>query len=223
MTRTILLTLTLALTACSDATGPSTLGMALERIQALRETPEPKTKQTPPRAAITARGQALIQMNLDGEDVWPIMQPVQRANTTVIYANSLRQLVYLENSRVTETRGLGRDLLGTRSTGPDPLANLTPPAKWPSQTNRSYRFPGEGPDGTILTVACSLTNSGATTTTIAGTPFATIRFTETCSGDASFTNLYEADARTGRVWKSRQWIGPRIPAMHLDILEPLDP
>ena len=221
--RWIALSLVAVVAACSSDTGPSPLKMAVEAIKARGETPErPKGKLTPPRAAIEARGQALVQMNLNGNDAWPILQPSRRAGESVLYLTQLRQGLFLEESLITGTRGLGLDLLGVSTPANDPLKTLTPPDAWPTKMTRTYRFPGEGLEGRVERFECVIKRGPETVVTIAGTPFDVVTFAESCAGaDGSFLNAYAADKTTGRVWISQQYIGAGIAAANLEILEPL--
>jgi len=215
--------LCLALAGCSSAGGPSVWETAKGALLSGKDAEEaPKGKLTPPRAAIEQMNLALVQMNLEGEDVWPILQPQMRNGPRVVYANQTRQSLTLIESQVVGTRGLGWDLIAAQSSANDPLKRLTPPSEWPREVTRNYRFAGEGPEGDVLRYQCELKRDGEGQVQIAGTDFAVVRFVETCVGDGQdFTNFYDADQQTGRVWVSKQWIGPRMPLLNLEILEPL--
>lgn len=217
------LCLALALAACSNGSGPSILDAARGALSG-ETTAAPSGKKTPPRAAIEKTGLALVQMNLAGEETWPILQPRMRNGNRVVYVNKTRQSLTLVESQIVATRGLGWDLIAATSDPVDPLSRVTPPDAWPSEVTRRYRFAGEGPEGHVLTYRCTLTRGAPGQIRLAGTPFAVIRFEEDCSGSGpDFTNTYAADSRTGRVWVSQQWVGPRMPLVNLDVLEPLSP
>ena len=46
---------------------------------------------------------------------------------------------------------------------------------------------------------------------------------ETCRGGARFVNRFWADARTGGVFRSEQWIGEGLPALRMDYVGPRPP
>lgn len=185
------------------------------------EAAEPAGKATLTRAQIDALGAALIQVNLDGDAHWPVLGAVAQNGDYVTYASRARQTVTLRESQVTATRGYGTDLVSATSSAGDPLAVPTPPGSWPAGVMREYRF-GGGPEGRLERYDCAFVRAGAATIEIAGTPFDVVGFAENCSGPAgTFQNLHAADATTGRVWQTRQWIGPDVPALTVEVLEPV--
>jgi len=164
----------------------------------------------------------MIQLNLEGEDIYPIMLPTHRNGPYIVYGNKFRQSITLRESQITGTRGFGTDLVSASSSDNDPLKVLTPPQNWPDGVERQYRFGGGGPNGRIERFSCKFAKGGEAQISLAGTPFRVVGIAETCSGEAGqFQNLYAADAKTGRVWQSQQYVGPTMPAINLDILEPL--
>lgn len=219
-----LLAILLVFAACSN-TGNSEISVAKsvwERIKSIGEAPEvPSGKSTPTREQITKLNVAMIQMNLVGEDVYPIMVPTHKNGTYVTYANKFRQSLTLRESQITATRGLGTDLISASSSGNDPLKRLTPPNRWPASVQREYRFAG-GPNGRIENYTCKFSKGPSRQIAIAGTPFNVIGFVENCAGkNGQFQNLYAADVKTGRVWQSQQYVGSGMAPIVLDILEPL--
>lgn len=217
--------LALVLSGCSSNSdgNPKLIKTVWERIKAIRaDTPEPTGKASPTRAQIVELNVAMIQMNLDGEDIYPVMIPTHRNGPYVTYATQFRQSLTLRESQITATRGYGTDLVSASSSDNDPLKVLTPPDAWPESVEREYRFGGGGPEGRIERYTCRFARGGATQISLAGTAFDVIGFAEVCSGESGqIQNLYAADATTGRVWQSQQYIGSAMPAINLDILEPL--
>lgn len=221
----VLLFLTLVLTGCSSGGdgNPALIKTVWERIKAIRaEDKTPTGKATPPRAKIDELNVAMIQMNLNGEDIYPIMIPTHRNGPYVTYATQFRQSLTLRESQITATRGYGTDLVSASSSVNDPLKVLTPPDAWPDGVMREYRFGGGGPEGRLERYTCRFARGGAAEIVLAGTPIDVIGFAEVCSGETGqFQNLYAADAKSGRVWQSQQYIGSAMPRINLDILEPL--
>lgn len=181
----------------------------------------PQGKATPSRAQIDALGAALIQVNLEGDAQWPILGAVAQTGAYVTYASKARQTVTMREAQVTGTRGYGTDLVSATSSAGDPLAVLTPPNAWPDGIRREYRFAG-GPKGRLEVYDCAFTRAGETIVELAGTPFKVVGFAEECTGEAGkFVNLHAADATTGRVWQTRQWIGRDVPMLTVEVLEPV--
>ena len=222
----IIYTSLLALVACSSSnTGePSITQALLEQLKSeeAEEQPAERGKKTPTRAQIEEFNVAMIQINLQGEDIYPIMLPTHRNGPYIVYGNKFRQSVTLIESQITATRGFGTDLVSATSSKNDPLKVLTPPSAWPETVEREYRFGGGGKNGRIESYKCKLVNAGPSQIRLAGTTYNVFGFAEVCKGpDGEIQNLYAADAVSGRVWQSQQYIGSRMPAMNLDVLEPL--
>ncbi len=219
--------LVILLGACTSGSKdqPSVAKAVWERVKALGDdTPEAEGggKATPTRQQITEFNVAMIQMNLQGEDIYPIMLPTHVNGAYVVYGNKFRQSLTLRESQITGTRGLGTDLVSATSSDDDPLKVLTPPERWPDGVAREYRFGGGGPSGRVERYDCTFARGGDAQIILAGTTFDVVGFAETCTGaDGQIQNLYAADATTGRVWQSQQYVGAAMPAINLDILEPL--
>ena len=48
-----------------------------------------------------------------------------------------------------------------------------------------------------------------------------VQISETCAGPSgTFENLHFVDASSGAVWRSLQWVGPKMELLDLQILEP---
>jgi len=225
MSRLVVLLVALgALTACSSGSKQPLVKTIWAQIKAQREASKapPAQKATPTREQIEELGSVMIQINLEGDAVWPILVGAGQNGDLVNYSSRLRQSVVLRESQVVGTRGFGTDLISATSSDNDPLRTLTPPDRWPNTVSREYRFGGPAPDGRIERYDCVLQKGGEAVIQLAGTPFNVVGFAETCSGpDGSFQNLYAADARTGRVWQSQQYIGRDMGKLTLEVLEPL--
>ena len=218
--------LVLGLAGCTSGGGETPMIKGVwERVKAARAAKDapPSVKRSPTRDQIEEYDLALVQMNLAGEDAWPVLFARTANGPYVTYAGQFPQSLTLRESQVTATRGMGTDLISASSSANDPLKVLTPPDDWPPAVSREYRFAGSGPEGRIERYDCTLQRAGPATIALAGTPFDVIGFAETCRGaDRQFQNLYAADAKTGRVWQSVQYVGASMPMLTLEVLEPLD-
>ena len=214
--RLIGIALIFTLAGCSSGGSSAPLVKGIwERIKAGRGAEESSGggKQVPSREQIEKFDLALVQMNLAGEDTWPILFARSINGPYATYAGGkFPQSITLRESQVTATRGLGTDLISASSSENDPLKRLTQPDNWPTQVSREYRFAGPGAQGRLEQFDCTLQRAGEAEITLAGTPFAVVGFAENCSRKAgAFQNLYAADAKPGRVWPSVQYIGSAMP------------
>lgn len=182
----------------------------------------PASAQRLTRAMIDKSGLALIRARL-GEDA-PVnrLAAVTRHGPYVTYLTRGGQHLTLNGAAITATRGIGHDLLAAEISPNDPLTTLTPPSEWPDKLRREYRFYSDGPAGRVAAFSCRLAATGKGDITIVEVTYRTVRFIEDCTGDGqSFQNVYFADVNTGFIWRSRQWVSPRLPQIDYDVLEPL--
>jgi hypothetical protein len=108
-----------------------------------------------------------------------------------------------QGPRIVATAGLGPGLAATRHEGTDPLADPRALRTGPATSRRSIDLRGAGDDpagmrfGVALT--CELT---------AAPDVGWLVVTERCAGPGiAFENRFVAEAATGQVRRSRQWIG----------------
>ncbi len=111
-----------------------------------------------------------------------------------------------EGSRITAIAGLGPGLAATRLDQPDPLADPAALMGRSVTTRRSIDLRGaEGEAAGLrfgVTLSCRLT---------AAAEGAWVVVSESCSGpDITFENRFEAEAATGQVRRSRQWVGETV-------------
>jgi Group 4 capsule polysaccharide lipoprotein gfcB, YjbF len=173
------------------------------------------------RADITAADVAAIWARLESDPSPTLMYALAQNGPYVTYMSPLRQSITLNSTQITATRGLGTDLLSAWSSRPDPLAQAIPPGSWPASVERGYEFPGDGPLGELHTFRCTFERGGLTEMTILQVRHQGVEISETCTGPSgTFENLHFADARTGFVWRSLQWVGPSMDLVDLQVLEP---
>lgn len=216
------------LAACSSGQGLNpTVAALYENFKPGAGTEEQSPDKKPSgrrltRAAINKSGLSLIFARLGEDAPGNRLAAVTKNGPFVTYLTRQGQHLTLNGTAITATRGIGHDLLAATSSANDPLKVPTPPDLWPAELRRSYRFSGDGPGGQVRNFACKLHRSGTTDITIVEVTYQTVRFQETCTDETiSFENSYFADAKTGFVWRSRQWVSPRLPQIDMNILEPL--
>jgi hypothetical protein len=220
----MLVALALMLAACSDEGTNPILTAGLEAVNPFDEDePEAEAPRGPPvtRAAITRSDVATIRARLVKEEAPTYLLAAANNGGYITYASGLRQTLTLRGSQITASRGLGWDLLSAASSQPDPLVTPIPPGQWPAQVTRRYEFPADAPQGRIETYQCRFERGPARELVILQVQHRGIEFSEYCAGPAgSFENLHFADAATGFVWRSLQWLGPRQGLIDLEIVEP---
>ena len=166
---------------------------------------------------------AAIWARLEPDPTPTLLYATAQNGPYVTYFSPFRQSITLRGTQVTATRGLGWDLLSAWSSPQDPVAQPTPPDRWPAGVERTYQFPADGPRGRIETYQCSFERGPVREMVILQRSHRGVEFSETCSGPAgTFENLYLADVGSGFVWRSLQWTGPRMDLLDLQVLEPLD-
>ncbi|MXU64669.1 YjbF family lipoprotein [Oceanomicrobium pacificus] len=173
------------------------------------------------RASIEASGLAMIRIRVGEEEGFNIMLASAKNGPYLTHVSKFQQSVTLNGGWVTGTRGIGHDLMSATSSKNDPVKGQMPPGQWEAQKiEREYEFPGVGPAGRRVRVDCSFEAMDQGEITIVERSYSTVRFIETCEGEEiTFQNTYFVDGR-GSVWRSRQWIGWRLPPLDVDILEP---
>ena len=125
-------------------------------------------------------------------------------------------VVATEGPRVVATSGLREVLAATRFDGPDPLAEPAALLDHPAEARRLVDLMRRDrePEGMRFGIAveCRL---HARPTAAAGEEARLILVEERCrtAGEGRFTNRFWADAESGAVLRSEQWIGPALPPL----------
>lgn len=173
------------------------------------------------RADVTRSDVATIRARLNGDEASTYLLAAAKNGPYVTYASALRQTITLVGAQVTETRGLGYDLLAAASSQPDPLSRPIPVSSWPASVTRSFEFPANSPKGEIESFTCRFEINGRKEIVILGQRHSGIEVSEYCQGPTgSFENLHFADDSSGRVWRSLQWTGPRQGLVDIEVVLP---
>jgi len=181
------------------------------------EPPRPIT-----RAEIEKAGVAAIFARLESDPMPTLMSAASSNGGYVTYVSALQQEVTRRGAaEITGTRGLGTDLLSAWSSAPDPLVAPIPPARWPARVERVFELPAEGPQGKVVTFACTFEPPVPAEMTILEVRYRGVNISEDCSGPSgSFENLHFVDAASGAVRRSLQWTGPKMELIDLQVIEP---
>lgn len=212
------------LAACGSQKDP-VLSEAMGALAGMwRTEPAAGPKQQVTRADIERSNVAAILARLESDARGTILYASADNNGFVTYVSPLLQQVTLKGAEVTGTRGLGTDLLSAWSSGNDPLVRPTPPGSWPSQVDRVFEFPAEGPQGRVERYRCTFERGDMSEMVVLQVRYTGLEMSETCTGAAgSFENLHFVDPATGAVRRSLQWIGPKMGHLDMQVLEPYTP
>jgi hypothetical protein len=138
------------------------------------------------------------------------------ASGTQLWTAASHIVLLMQNGRILRTAGLGHDRTDMRLIKGD---NGPPPLQGSSETVWSEDF------GDLhlfsVTVDCRTTARGPETIVVLGSHIATIRVDEDCRSeqlDWSFTNTYWIAPQTGLVWRSVQYVSPKLGPLDTEIL-----
>lgn len=223
MIRTLALLSLATLAACGSGERDPIVQAALEEAGGFwsREDPAPKT---PPRvvtrADIVRADVAAIQARLEGDPAPTLMYAAASNGGYVTFSSPLQQQITLRGAKITGTRGLGTDLLAAWTETPDPLSRPTPPSQWPAGVRRVYELPASGPRGQVVSFDCRFEPPVPAAMTIMQVRYQGVQIAEDCAGPTGqFENLHFVDS-SGAVWRSLQWVGPKMALVDLQILLP---
>jgi hypothetical protein len=212
-----------ALAACGSGGRDPIVQAALEEVGGFWGR-EDRAPEAPPRvvtrADIERADVAAIQARLASDPSPTLMYAAASNGGYVTYSSALQQQITLRGARITGTRGLGTDLLSAWTETPDPLASQTPPASWPARVRRLYELPAEGPKGEVVAFDCYFEPAEPAEMTILQVRYQGVQIPEICAGPSGrFENLHFVDS-SGAVWRSLQWVGPKMPLIDMQVLEP---
>lgn len=212
-----------ALTACGSGGNDPIVQAAIEEFGGFWSR-EDDTPKAPPRvvtrADIERADVAAIQARLKSDASPTLMYGAASNGGFVTYSSALQQQIVLRGAQITGTRGMGTDLLASWSEGPDPLARRTPPGSWPHGVRRFYELPAIGPKGEVVSFDCHFEPPAPAEMTILQLRYQGVQIPEICDGPTGhFENLHFVDS-SGSVWRSLQWVGPKMDLVDMQVLEP---
>ena len=206
--------------ACSSE-GPQDL----DRIAALAkqsllpaETAAPVRELT--RAELDQIPYATIALSLGGGPRSFIV-PLADNGGYLTYQDANRRGLVMLGGAVTGTLALGGDLRTVQHDRHDPVAYPQPLADWPGRVFRDYQFKARDGAEYRITLDCMFQTVAAETVEIVEIAFDLVRVSEICTNAArQVTNTYWVEADTGFIWKSEQWLGPRLGQATIEIIRP---
>jgi hypothetical protein len=120
-----------------------------------------------------------------------------------------------DGARVVATGGTATNIAATRFDSPDPLADVTTLEERPATARRVVDLvpASRDPDRMRFGLALECRMRAARVTE-------GLYVEERCGGGARFVNRYWADAETGAVWRSEQWIGMDSRPVTIEVISP---
>ena len=229
MTRFSLLVLACAaaLAACSSGSGTvyERLGPLLQQ-QLLSGTvlaepgPAPEPPREPTRAELNQIPYAAIALKL-GENPRAFVVPIADNGGYLVYQDAARRGIVMRGGLITATHGFGYNLDSVAHRHDDPIVVPTPLPEWPATVERSYSFTIRGQIPYQIAAVCAFERSVREIIEIVELRFEVVRMVETCTNpERQFVNTYWADPESGFIWKSVQWVGPRLDPITVEIIRP---
>lgn len=222
----VLLMAMVALAGCSSGSGTVYEKLApLVQDQLLGGTAagEPAPGAEPremTRAELNQIPYATISLKL-GDNPRAFVVPLADNGGYLVYQDAARHGVVMHGGLITATQGFGYDLDAVAHQRDDPVFKPTPVAEWPATVTRSYGFSPRGRLPYKIGVVCAFERGVREMIEIVELHFEVVRVSETCTNPARrFVNTYWVDPGNGFIWKSVQWVGPRIPEMTVEIVRP---
>lgn len=220
-----LLVIAISLSACSSAHkgAPSGVGMFVglvkEKIALGR-----KKRQTPPaapvlkRAALAGIKSTLVLAHLEKNNAYGALSLAASNGGYQSLVSADKRMLILKDGVLVETRGLAGDLMESDSAGLS--AALKHPRRAVSFSHMRRWLNGENHKVTAR-YSCKVKLVGNETIGIVERKYPTRHVREICTDSArTFQNDFWISRRDGKIWQSRQWIGPVPGYISLQVLVP---
>ncbi|MBY6155024.1 YjbF family lipoprotein [Vannielia litorea] len=198
--------------------GPGLLQMAVQSVTAKRGKPQEVTPSQVaaliPVALQRIRGSAIMILLRDNTQLAALGEQETRGPWRT-YLTTEGQTLVLRRGMLAETRGVGFDLMSSEITQSTALVT----SRRAGQAVRVMRWLNGENDEVPTRFDCRISRDKAEPiqTATAGTVGA-VRMVEICRGGGqTFTNIYQV-AGDGTIWNSRQWMGPEIGYIAIQLL-----
>lgn len=139
----------------------------------------------------------------------------------ITYQDRTRRSIIVRGGLVTGLQGFRFDLSAVKTQRDDPVVFRTPVANWPATLYRNYQFSLKSTADFQISVRCRIAPVARERIVVFEETHEVTRVQEDCANDQRrFTNIYWAEADTGTIWRSTQWLGPRIQPMTIEVIRP---
>jgi hypothetical protein len=169
-----------------------------------------KTSKTPQAAALLTRAQVeqstvpLLRLTVGKTNSQATAAELARNGDTATYLMGTGQAVYIRGGLLTGTRGLGYDLMSLEM----PFRSINA-AVGKGAYQRVHRYLNSEGKLVKRSFSCSAQLMGVGTLKQLDRSYAVRMVVENCLNDTvKFQNNYDLDRASGKVWRSRQWVGP---------------
>lgn len=205
--------------ACSSG-GPSVFQSIGESLVTSIARPEKGPQPQPTRTELNQIPYATIAFS-SGGGPRAYLVPLADNGGYLDYRDEAGNSVRMLGGAVAGLEVVGHDLDGVRYDRADPIAHPRPLAHWPAQIWREYQFSVRHLGPWIISLNCVFQQRGRETIEIVEISFDLTRVNEVCTNARrQVTNTYWVDEDTGFIWKSAQWIGPKIGQVLVEIIRP---
>jgi hypothetical protein len=137
------------------------------------------------------------------------------------YRDEAGNSVRVRGGAVAGLQTAGNDLDGVLYDQNDPIAHPRSPALWPRHVWRQYQFSAINEDPHVISLSCVFQPTGPETIEIVEINYSVTAIREVCTNARrQVVNTYWVDDETGFIWKSEQWLGPRIGAVVVEVIRP---
>lgn len=218
----LLALLALALVAACTDRGDANI-LKIGRVLADQISPdEPLPRVDPSRAELDAIPAALLALTVQGQRAFIV--PIADNDGYLTYLDANRRGLVMHDGAIAGTLGIGYDLQTLKTQADDPIFNQTPVQAWPGQVNRVYQYLQRDQGEYIIALTCAFERVARERIEIVERTYDVVRIAETCTNqNRQVINLYWAEEDTGFIWRSRQWVSPRLPDFEIEIIRPYQP
>jgi hypothetical protein len=172
------------------------------------------------RAELNKIPYATISVSADGG---PRAYLVPLANNAgyLDYRDAASNSVRILGGAVAAFETTGYDLDAVRYDPADPIAYPRPLALWSASVWRQYQLSARHHNAYVISLKCVFQIQERKAIEIVEINFDLTRITEVCTNARrQVTNTYWIDQDTGFIWKSEQWLGPKIGHVSIELIRP---
>ncbi|MGB7263060.1 MAG: YjbF family lipoprotein [Albidovulum sp.] len=176
--------------------------------------PDPETLAAAAKSSISG---PIVLAQIETTGLLTVLGEIGRNGATRTYATPNQQTLLFRNGLLVGSRGLGDDLMSADLGNAAALVTR----RQSGATNRTYRYLDGEAIERPLPVQCTITTGGTKSFRFAETNYATVQMDERCQSrqGLNISNTYWVTA-DGQVALSRQWIGPTLGHVTIQLVRP---
>ena len=144
-----------------------------------------------------------------------VMTMIQGNGEQRMWRSADGMVLATDGARVVATAGTATSLAATRFDSPDPLDDVTRLTERPATARRVVDLVPSSRDPNRMRFGVALECRMRAERVTEG-----LFVEERCGGGARFVNRYWADAETGAVWRSEQWVGVEDRPVMIEVVSP---